>query len=591
MKKRVALLLSICLTFSMSSAAFAADVASIGLDEPAVEEDVREEIIEKEDTAISEDADEVLEEEISASDPVKEDAVTEPEAEETAAPIEETEQVAESITETVEDTEENTEEPAEEPVPADIVEQTTVPEEVSYPDEIDVIEAQAPEEADNNDEVNAASIHVDKDSGIAYEDITLGIYVGEEDGMFPTSGKNSTIGAYTIRWKSSNTKVATVSGGIIKGVSAGRAVITGTAIATKTGKEYRYATRRYTVFGELKSFDLPNYTVYAGIEKEVIIKTTPNDSIINGVEAKTDNAKIARVLAMPEDVPGNTNVVCYIVGVVPGTTKLHVTMTSEKGTVSKTSTITVKRLLSLDKPSYTLYKGRTRKLVYTINDNAYKNEPVEWRSSNTDVATVLKDGTVRALANGTATITCSLKSNPDVKAACKITVKTPVSGITLNRANATVLMGYTFALKATVAPSSASNKAVEWTTSDRRVASVDENGVIRGVAKGKATITCTAKDGSGKKATCAVTVKIPVYSITLNRAAATMTKGKVFQLKATIEPSLADNKAVTWKSSNTAVVTVDSTGRMTGVGKGTTVVTCTAKDGSGVKATCKVTGK
>ena len=249
--------------------------------------------------------------------------------------------------------------------------------------------------------------------------------------------------------------------------------------------------------------------------------------------------------------------------------------------------------ISLNKTSYKYSIVNKVKEKITLKATV-SNGGVKWSTSNKSVASIKASGTkctVTLKKAGTATITAKATDGSGAKATCKITVKTPVSGITLNRANATVLMGYTFALKATVAPSSASNKAVEWTTSDRRVASVDENGVIIGVAKGKATITCTAKDGSGKKATCAVTVKIPVYSITLNRAAATMTKGKVFQLKATIEPSLADNKAVTWKSSNTAVVTVDSTGRMTGVGKGTAVVTCTAKDGSGVKATCKVTGK
>ena len=154
-----------------------------------------------------------------------------------------------------------------------------------------------------------------------------------------------------------------------------------------------------------------------------------------------------------------------------------------------------------------MYKGRTRKLAYTINDSAYKNEKVVWDSSNTKVAAVSKDGTVRALASGTSVITCSLKSNPGVKTTCKITVRIPVNSITLNRANATMTKGKVFQLKATVAPSNAYNKAVTWKSSDLSVVTVDSTGKMTGTGKGTAVVTCTAKDGSGVKATCKVVGK------------------------------------------------------------------------------------
>ena len=121
------------------------------------------------------------------------------------------------------------------------------------------------------------------------------------------------------------------------------------------------------------------------------------------------------------------------------------------------------------------------------------------------------------------------------------------------------------------------------------MATVTSAGKVTAVGKGTATITCTAKDGSGVKATCKVTVKILVNKVSLNRSTAKLVKGKSLQLKATVAPASASNKTVAWKSSNTKVAKVSSTGKVTAVGKGTATITCAARDGSGKKAYCKIT--
>ena len=122
--------------------------------------------------------------------------------------------------------------------------------------------------------------------------------------------------------------------------------------------------------------------------------------------------------------------------------------------------------------------------------------------------------------------------------------------------------------------------------------------LVTAQSAGSATITCTAQDGSGIKATCKVTVTdssvpvnptVEVTKITLNKTTASVAKGKTLQLTATVTPASATNKAVTWKSSNTKIATVSSTGKVTAKSAGTVTITCTAKDGSGKKATCKIT--
>lgn len=84
-------------------------------------------------------------------------------------------------------------------------------------------------------------------------------------------------------------------------------------------------------------------------------------------------------------------------------------------------------------------------------------------------------------------------------------------------------------------------------------------------------------------------VVIKVSKIALNKTGATLMKNETLDLKATVTPSNAANKAVTWKSSNTKVATVNSRGKVTAKSPGTATITCTAKDGSGKKATCKIT--
>ena len=166
-----------------------------------------------------------------------------------------------------------------------------------------------------------------------------------------------------------------------------------------------------------------------------------------------------------------------------------------------------------------------------------------------------------------------------------------VSGITLNETSLALNSGATGQLTATVSPSNALEKGVTWSSSNTSVATVNQNGLVTAVAGGTCTITCTAKDGSGKTATCEVSVTQLVTGITLSPASLTLDLVEHFShtLTATVSPSNASDKGVTWSSSNTSVATVNQSGLVTAVSGGTCTITCTAKDGSGVVATCLVT--
>lgn len=131
-----------------------------------------------------------------------------------------------------------------------------------------------------------------------------------------------------------------------------------------------------------------------------------------------------------------------------------------------------------------------------------------------------------------------------------------------------------------------------WASSNTKVATVNQNGVVKGVKAGKAKITLTVQNPGDAQALVLskdVTVKQYVTSIKLNAAKKTIYNGKSFVLKAKVNPKNAANKAVTYKSSNRKIATVTAKGVVKGIKPGRVTITVTAKDGSKKAAKCQVT--
>ncbi len=162
----------------------------------------------------------------------------------------------------------------------------------------------------------------------------------------------------------------------------------------------------------------------------------------------------------------------------------------------------------LNKGTMRLNKGENEQLIATVLPDNATNKNVTWSSSNTSVATVAADGTVTAVASGTATITCTTEEGSHT-ATCNVTVYTPITGITLEPTAVTLPgIGHTKQLVATVLPAYADNQAVEWNSSDEKVAKVSATGVVTSGIPGTATITCSAKENSAIKATATITVQM-----------------------------------------------------------------------------------
>ena len=163
-----------------------------------------------------------------------------------------------------------------------------------------------------------------------------------------------------------------------------------------------------------------------------------------------------------------------------------------------------------------------------------------------------------------------------------------VTSVQLSQSKLTLHTGDTITLTATVSPANATNKNVTWKSSNISVATVSSSGVVKALKEGETTITATA---GGKSATCQVSVKpnvVAVTSVTLSASELSLKVGDSQTLTATVSPSNATDKTVTWKSSNTSAATVSSSGVVKATKEGETTITATA---GGKSATCQVTVK
>lgn len=233
--------------------------------------------------------------------------------------------------------------------------------------------------------------------------------------------------------------------------------------------------------------------------------------------------------------------------------------------------------ISLNQNTATLSPTNTLTLTAIITPSNAANKLVTW-SSNSSNATVNSSGVVTAVSAGSAIITATSVSN-NVKATCAITITVPVTSVTVSSSSNIINMGATKQLTATVLPSNATNKTVTWSSTNVNIATVSSSGLVRGIASGSTTIRVQTVD-RGFTATFNVSVAVGVQRVTLQTGSISLVKGATFQAIATIAPSNAANKTMTWVSAISRVATVTSTGLITAVGNGTGIISVFTQDGN-----------
>lgn len=218
------------------------------------------------------------------------------------------------------------------------------------------------------------------------------------------------------------------------------------------------------------------------------VSVLPDDAADKSVSWRSGNASIASVSndgVVTAKSPGET----VITAVTLDGGRSASCSVCVKDPVVEVSSVT------LSQTSLTLTEGESATLSATLSPDNATDRSIRWSSSDPEVASVA-DGLVKALAAGTAAITVS-SSNPDISASCLVTVISriiSVTGVTLDRSEAALLVGEKMTLTATVHPDDATDKTVVWTSSDEKVAKVG-HGEVSALSQGRCTITATTAGG------------------------------------------------------------------------------------------------
>lgn len=313
-------------------------------------------------------------------------------------------------------------------------------------------------------------------------------------------------------------------------------------------------------------------TIDKGRSIRLLATVTPNDADNKTLIWKSSNTNIATVNDgyVKAIKTGKATIIVSSSDGSNITTKCDITI------VQKATKVTVRQYYRINKPSKKLYKLNAK--VYPSDTS---DKSLIYRSSNNKVATVNKKGQIKAKKYGKATITViNKKSRKSAK--CLLIVGQYVSKIKLSKNKVTLNNGKATKLKSKVTNKKAIYKAIQWKSTNTNIAKVNSNGVVKALKRGTCYVIAVAKDGSRKSAKCKVTVRQLVTKLSYNKATqkAEVYKNKTIKFAVTVVPSNANNKKLTYSSSNKKVATVNSKGVVKGIKAGTVTITAKTKDSS-----------
>ena len=380
-----------------------------------------------------------------------------------------------------------------------------------------------------------------------------------------------------IVWATSRPQVATVtSQGLVTAISSGTATITATS-------EGRSATATVNVTPRpVGSVVLSpgQATLSAGQTLQLTVSLTDDQGkILTGrqVSFATSNVQVATVSAAG-----------LVTGVSPGTVTIRAISEGSSGMATVTVTPEPVAFVDISPPSGSLFVGSALQLFATPRNAAGQpltGRTITWSSSAPGLASVSAAGLVTALVAGNAVIIATIEGK---QGSAMITVRqVPVASITINPASATTTVGQSVTLSAQTLDAAGNvltGRVVGWSSSDQTVATVDNNGVVTGIAAGTVTISASS-EGQTAAATVQVTSAPSVATVVVvSPAQANLTVGQNVQLSVVVRDAngnVMSSAPVTWSTSNASLAGVSSSGLVTGVAAGTVTVTATSGSARG----------
>ena len=412
--------------------------------------------------------------------------------------------------------------------------------------------------------VSSVSLDIDSKEMYVGENYRLTYLVSPADASTPE-----------VIWTSTNTGVVTVDGtGMLSAKAVGQAEI---IIKTVDGSYMDLCTIVVKQKPTNVKLSVSNLTMNAGEYFYLDAVLTPANSTKEGLVWESVDTNIATVSSTGR-----------VTAKAAGETVIMVKTENGATSYCKIKVLQAVTGLEITPKKATLDVGEKLTLYTEFTPATASNTAVIWSSSDEEIATVNKDGEVTAKQGGLVVIQCQ-SDDGGYNAVCIITVVEEVTELKITPEQYKLGLGKTFQLTAEITNSTASNKDLEWYSSDESIVTVDQNGKIRGMALGYATITAMALDGSDVEATCEIRVVAEVTGMTMNTTSITLIQGNTFQLDAAIRPADATYRTPSWKSDNPDIAMVDDDGVVTAISPGTAWITAEARDSSGKYCKCYVT--
>lgn len=416
-------------------------------------------------------------------------------------------------------------------------------------------------------------VSVPEVTSVSLDKHSLNLNVGDISNVTATVETSGDV-SYNLQYTSSNTSVATVdNSGKVTAVAPGSATIT----ASAGGKS---DTCLVTVYEETE-FEFELKYSEKTIEVGEYFVLTPSSVTYDGTSYKVNYSS------------SDTSVATCSGNVIRGVGAGTATITAEANGYTATCLVTVTGStvedpkvtgISLDKSNETLNIGDTLKLTPTISTVGNPSYTISWSSSVPSVATVDNSGKVTAISSGTTIITASVSG---YSATCTIVVneENKIISVTLNYSNISLKVGKYTRLIATVNKTGNPSYTLNWRSLDTSIAYVDQDGSVYARKEGTTKVIVTAGD---KSAECIVNVSedAQVTGISLNKSSSNLNVGDTLKIIATVSTTGNPTYSINWKSSNSSVATVSSSGLVTAINEGTATITASA---SGYSAKCIIT--
>lgn len=382
----------------------------------------------------------------------------------------------------------------------------------------------------------------------------------------------------SMTWTSLDTKVAKVSNtGLITAVGVGTtSIVVKANVAydtTNNPNKFAEAVININVRNKLNSIKFAAAPIYiaAGNSQKIDVVFNPAKDVNTNLTWSVSDTSVIKV--SKDGV---------LTGVAPGMASLNVIAEDIGGAgISTLVYVTPKPVYATDfvlsPDKETIHVGDVYTLEKSFSPSGVTETNLTWDTSDANIATV-DEGVVTAKAVGEVVISAVYTDAPNGKPitrSCSFKVEPPIvyaTDFSVSPASENILVGGTFNINPVFTPTDTTNKNVDYQSLDTGVATVDNNGVVTGVGAGDVLIVCVAEDG-GFRSECAVHVENAIQ-FSLDPSVRELAVGHSFTPIKVTKPSTAD-KTATWKSSNTAVATVDSKGKVKGKRIGTCTITCT----------------